>query len=292
MTALRVLRTTQVTLVRTFKVDEVPTEPVGAVTVTVRRWDGSSVATGPATLPGVTGQRAFVLTGGTTSAGTTYRLDNFLVTWAANVGGADIEIVEEVEVVGGHLFDIGDFRRDYRDFSSVGKYPTADLATRRVRIESEIERITWRAFVPRFAVDRTYGSGTRYLGLRHCEPRTIRAVNVAGTPWTVGQLATITTLPNGMLILPEGGIWPKLATTVEYEHGWDSPPGTVAEAGMLRLSTRLGRPNSGVPVNAQSYTTEAGAIYRLGQGGRDRTGVPDVDSDLSKFTRKRRAVTA
>jgi hypothetical protein len=288
MVALRVLRTTQLTVSRTFTVDGVPTEPSGAVTVAVKRWDGTTVGSGTATAPGSPGVRAFVLTGGLTAPAMTYQLDNLTMTWSANVGGSNVELSQEVQVVGGHYFDLETYRGTYRDYASPAKFPSATLAEKRVGVEDEVEAITWRAFVPRFAVDTVYGNGSPWITLSHCEPRVIRSVTAQdGTQWTADQVAAIQPMDNGWLKAPNAGIWPGIRYTIEYEHGLDSPPLSVAEASMLRMSIRMGRPNSGIPHNAQSYTTEAGAIYRLAAGGKGKTGVADVDSDLAKYTRKR-----
>lgn len=293
MSALQVLKTTEVTLTRTFTVDEVATDASGDVVVTVTRWDGTVIATGNADKPaGTTGVYRFTLDGGLTAPAVTWQLDDLQVEWAATVGGSAVQLVQEVQVVGGFYFDIGEFRTEFKDYRDATKYPTATLARKRSTVESEIERITWRHFVPRFAVDRTYGSGTRYLGLNECEPRRVRSITVAGTVWTVGQLATVGLMENGVMVLPDGAVWPfGVPTLVEYEHGLTSTPGPISEAAMYRLKTRLSRPGSAVPDNAQSYTTQEGAIYRLGQGGRDKTGIPGVDNDLIKYTRKRRTVT-
>jgi hypothetical protein len=291
--ALQVLRTTQLTITRTFTVDEVPTSASGNVVVTVARWDGTIVATGNATGPVTPGVYSYVLTGGITNAAATWQLDDLNVRWEATVGGSVVRLYEDVEVVGGFYFGIGQFRSEYKDFASTAKFTTASLSAKRSTVEREIEAITWRSFVPRYARDDTVGSGTRYLGLAHCEPRLIRAVTVNGVDWTADQIASLTWMSNGLLMVPEGAVWVAGAQiVVEYEHGLDQVPGPVEEAAMFRLRSRLGRPGSAVPDNAQSYTTAEGAIYRLGQGGPLKTGIPTVDSDLVKFARARRRVTA
>jgi hypothetical protein len=283
-----------VTLTKTFTVDEVPTNASGAVVVTVTRWDGTVLDTGNATAVGPPGVYSWTLDGGLTApASVTWQLDHLTVSWSATVGGSAVRLAQAVEVVGGFYFDVPRFRNEFKDYASAARYPAATLAEKRSTVEREIERVTWRAFVPRFAVDHTYGSGTRYLGLLECEPRLLRTVTVGGTPWTVDQITTVGLMGDGMLVLPEGGVWPKsVPITIEYEYGVDFVPEPVEEAAMYRMRSRLARPGTSVPDNAQSYTTTEGAIYRLGQGGRDKTGIPHVDSDLIKFGRKRRAVIA
>jgi len=295
MGALRILQTSQVTVTRTFYVDETPTDATGNVDVSLQRWDGTVVNSGTAGHPGPAGQYTWTIRGGLAQAdpSDTYQLDKLQLIWTALVGGARTRVAQEVEIVGGHVFDLAQFRADYPDFGSKTKFTTAALAARRVAVEQEIERVTWTAMVPRFAYDITWGSGSRWLGLNHCDIRAVRKVVVDGTTWTPAQLAAIDWMDNGLLVLPVGAVWPAgVQVVVEYEHGLDGPPEPVSEAAAFRMSTRMGQGKSGVPANAQSYTTEAGAIYRLGQGNRDRTGIPLVDADLLKFGRKRRAASA
>ncbi len=116
--------------------------------------------------------------------------------------------------------------------------------------------------------------------------RAVRSAKVAeragGTfvALTAGELAAISPQDSGVLIRDDGGIWPagRSNAIVEYEHGHDMPTEEIASNSKIRLRSILGRPTSGVPDRAVSYTIAEGGVYRLSTPGKRSTGIPDVDA--------------
>lgn len=298
MSLIRVLQSTQATLSHTFTVDEVPTDASAGVTVTVRRLDGEQLATGAAGhTSGVDGVYTFVLTGGSVGPPSlTWQLDELVVEWSGNVGGAVVKVYDTVEVVGGYLFGITELRNEHVVLRDTRKYPAADMAAKRIQTEQECERICRQAWVPRFARETLSGRGRPYLATGGTTPNTmlrkVRKVIVSGTTWTQDQIDAVRCTESGVFTLDGGAVWPAGTgnIVIEYEHGNDAPPETIRSAAMLRHRTRVARPSSSVPDRAKSWTSEDGAVYQATVPSADSTGVPEVDNDYFKYQRARRAV--
>jgi hypothetical protein len=278
MSLVRILRTAQVTLSHTFFVDETATDASGPVTYAFKRLDGTSVASGTAAHPGSPGVYTAVLPGQA-------ELDTITLDWTGTIGGAAVTVRDFVEIVGGFLFGLAEARA-MRPPLSATTYPAATLAARRIEVEQECEAICRKAFVPRFARYLLDGSGTDELVLPDMQVRAVRSAKVAvragGTfiALSVDQVAAVAPDASGVLVRDDGDVWPRgrKNVLVEYEHGLDYPPEEVRTAAMLRLRSRLGMGNTGVPDRAISFTVAEGGVYRLSTPGKDRTGVPDVDA--------------
>lgn len=272
MSVIRVLVTTQVTLSRTFVVDEVPTDAAGDVTVTVKRLDGTTVDSATATHPGDPGLYRYVLPAQST-------VDVLTVDWSGTVGGSAVTVRDVVEVVGGFLFGLSEARAEHASSLTPQRYSTATLAAKRIWVEQECERICGRAMVPRFARLALDGSGRDALVTPHLLLRTVRAVTVDGTAWTAGQLANVVPTDSGVIYLTSG-TWPagRRNIVVEVEHGEDVPPLEVAEAALTRFRSAVTAGKSNIPDRALSYTVMQGGVYRLATPAADRTGIPTVDA--------------
>lgn len=286
MSLIRVLRTAAAAMSHTFFVDETPTSASVGVVVTVKRLDGTIVSTGAGVL-GTPGVYTYTVPAQST-------LDTLTVEWVAtSIGGAVVTATDYVEVVGGYLFGLAEARA-LKPALDLTDYPTSMLATRRVEVEQEAERICRQAFVPRYARETLSGNGTDRLGTSRQMLRTLRSVTVSGVAWTAPVLATVAVSDSGMLRLPLGGVWPEGAgnIVVELEHGLDYPPEEIRTAGMTRLRSRLTPTSSGVPDRAVSWNTQDGGTFRISMPDAESTGVPAVDAVYQRYTRKRRAVFA
>jgi hypothetical protein len=294
---VRVQKTTQLTMSHTFIVDDVATDAAGAVTVNVKRWDGTVVQTGTAShTSGNVGQYDFVVTGG--SAGTTAQLDALTVEWTGTIGGAAVTVADDIEVVGGFWFGIAQLRARHKVFANASTYPGSALADSRIIVENEGERITRQAWVPRFAVETLSGGlGNPFLGLRWPTIRKIRSVKVGGVAWAQADVDTIGWDESGLIYRGQALVaWPVGVRNIviEYEHGNDRAPLDLADAAMLRMRTVVPRPTSPIPDRAQSYSTEEGGVYALARADEEHTGIPDVDAVYRspRYRKERRAVIA
>jgi hypothetical protein len=281
MTYVRVLKTAQVVLSHTFYVDETPTDAVGAVAYSVKRLDGTVVASGNASGP--TAQHVYTVTVPAQS-----QVDLLTVDWTGSVGGATVTARDYIEVVGGFIFGLAEARAVPPILDST-RYPTDKLAQKRIGVEQECETICGQAFVPRFArvaFTLDYGSrGTTLaskLALPSINVTALRAVSVDG----VAQ--SLTGLSVGQSGVLRGLVWAGTTTgtriIVEYEHGMDFPPEDLKDACMLRLRSRLTQGDSGVPQRALSFSVADGGVYRLSTPSGTRTGIPDVDGVYERYT--------
>jgi hypothetical protein len=276
---IRILKTTQVTPAHTITVDETLTDAGGAVTVTVKRLDGTVVTSGTAT-HGTVGVYSFVLPPSAV-------VDTWTVDWSGSVAGVTIVVRDYVEIVGDFLFGLPDVRTDMSIPASV---TAAKMAAVRIEVEQTCEKICRKAWVLRFARYLLDGSGTTDLIVPNMYVRTVRAASIAdryGQTLTVldaGSLAAVAPLPEGVLARDDGGIWPagRRNVLVEYEHGADMPPEEVRTAAKLHFRSVIGRTKSGVPDRATSFTMPDGSTYRITLPGASTTGIPDVDAAYAR----------
>lgn len=286
MSLVRILRTARQTLTHVFSVDEVATDLTGDCTVTLKRLDGTTVATATAAHPGV-GTYTYAVP-------EQANLDSLTLDWAGTLAGAPVSVRDFVEIVGGFLFSLSEARAAHSGLTSTTTYPPATLAARRIEVEQECERICRQAFVPRFARETLSGNNSTRLAAGHTMLRSVRAVTVAGVAWAAPDAAAVGVSDHGILTRPAGALWPAGVgnIVIEYEHGWDHPPEEIRQAAILRLRSRIGQTTSSVPDRATNFTIAEGGTYRLSMPGKDQTGVPEVDGPYQRYTRARRSVFA
>jgi hypothetical protein len=292
MSLIRILVTTEVTLTHTFYVDETPTDASGAVTVIVKRLDGTTVTSGSATHPGPSGVYTFPIP-------EQAQVDTLTVDWSGTLAGAVVSVRDRVEVVGGFLFGLAEARTAHPGLANTTEFPSTLLARKRIEVEQECERICRRAFVPRFNRVTLSGNDQDRLPIpnvdgRGSELRTVRAVSVGGVAWSAPDVAAVGVTDFGVIKRPGGALWPAGTGNiiVEYEHGFDLPPSELSEAAILRLRSRIAMPSSGVPDRAVSFTVTEGGTFRLSMPSKERTGIPDVDAVYERHTRQQSAVFA
>ncbi len=296
----RIPRGAAATLTHTFYAlgTETATDPTGTPTVAIVDAAGTTVASGNATVAGgSTGRVTYALPAQAT-------LELLTVTWTATVGGVSLIETDEVEICGGYLFTLIEARNSDASLSSTTTYPTADLVTKRQEVEEEVEDICDRAFVPRYRRAVLDGSGTPDLLLTDTDwaaaqrsagdIRTIRSVSMADrldgtfTAFTVAELAALAIVADGTLRRVDGNTWTEgvANVVVEYEYGLSAPPAGLKRAALLRMRSRLNLSKSGVPDRATSFTSADGGTYRIDQPGPWKTGVPEVDAALARYTRR------
>jgi hypothetical protein len=275
MSTIRVLRTASAVLTRSVYVDEVLTDASAGMTVTARRLDGTAVSTGAAAHPGL-GIYTYTLPGRST-------VDLLDVEWVGSVGGATVTLIDRVEIVGGFLFGLAEARASDASLSDPVRYTSAMLASKRIEVEQECERICGWAFVPRFDRITASGTGTSFLTLPVQRLRTLRALSTRTQPGTTTVVTPFTDIavePGGRIVRYDGGIFPAGTSNIviEIEHGWDQPPEDLKDKAMYRLRSLLNLTRSGVPDRVSSYSTPDGAVYRVTLPSRGTTGIPEVDA--------------
>lgn len=272
MTLHRVQASTRVTLSHTFLADDVAVDAdSGPVTVTVKRLDGTVVATASATHPGTTGLYTY-------APPDSDDLDAWTLDWEGLFGGATVRVRDFIEIVGGFLFGI-DEARNYGSALTTAAWPTSKLVQRRTAIETIAERISGVAFVPRFCREQLSGNGDCTLMLNRRLLRRVRAVKVGGVAWPQATVDDIAPSKAGIAELV-GGVWPWGVgnIVIEYEHGMDFPPVDVSEAAIVHMRSRLNLPAQNVPYRAVSFQAGDGGFYRISQPSAERTGIPEVDA--------------
>jgi hypothetical protein len=251
----RVLQSTPFTLQQQWYEGGTAVDP-GSVTVTVTDSAGVVVTTGAASGTG-TSPRAYNLTTAHTAL-----LDRMTVTWASTLKGT---LTSHLEVVGGFLFSIAEFRALGSAYANTTNYPTATVVDMRTTVEQALEDACSVAFVPRYSVETVNGVYGDRLALRWARVRSIRTVtvdDVAGVP------ADYVALREGM-VYASSTWWTSGYgnVTVGYEHGYDTPPGEMKRAALL-LAKHWITPGS-ADDRAINVTNDSGtyALFQTGVRG-------------------------
>lgn len=276
----RVLRGTSAVLTwQNLDADGEATAPVGTVTVGVVDASGAEViASGTATA--VDGDaRTCTLTPEQTSD-----LNLLTATWTDDGGGTFTTLVE---VVGGYYFSVAEARAAAPAMSDDVNYPTDKIIEARRQIEEEFERICGVAFVPRYAREQLWStcewqSIPAWPAIRRI--RSLSWVDAFGTetPFTTEELALARIDDAGLRILWSG--LPYGTTIAGYEHGYDQPPAEVKRAAFQRLRYLVAKPNSAIPDRATTFSIAEGGTYSLAMAGAYKTGQPDVDAVLDRWS--------
>lgn len=261
--------------------------PAGAVTVGVVRDDGTTlVAAGTAT----SGTGALPRTYALTAANNTL-LDLLTVTWTDAGDGSTH--VTYVEVVGGYYFTIAEARASDAVLVDVTKYPSPLITEKRREVEEEFEEICGVAFVPRYRKQVVSGPGASRFRLDRKEVRAIRSVRDYSdatnyVAWTAAELATLVLDDDGLLTSRTGVTFygGDRNLVIAYEHGYSRPPAGIKRAAMERARYLMNKPKTGVPDRATSFSVAEGGTYRLDTPGALKTGMPDVDAELARASRR------
>ncbi len=104
--------------------------------------------------------------------------------------------------------------------------------------------------------------------------------------FTAGQLSALVIDDDFKIQRNDGGVWDegRRNVVIEYECGWDAPPGELAAASLIRLRSVINRPFSSVPDRATSFVTEGGTTFRLDTPHAFATGIPEVDAVYNRYS--------
>jgi hypothetical protein len=266
----RVLQLTPATLSQQWYEDGSAVDP-GSVTVTVTGADGTAVASGAASGTG-TAARTYNLT--TTH---TALLDRLTVTWASTLKGTQTSYVE---VVGGFLFSIADFRALGTGYANTTNYPTATVVDMRTTVEQALEDACGVAFVPRYELETLNGVTGGLLPVKWAKVRAIRTVTV---DTVAGTVADYVALREGMIY--GSAYWSAGYgnVTVGYEHGHSTPPMRIKRAALI-LAKRWITPGS-ADDRAINVSNETGtyALFQAGVRGH-QFDVPEVQAAVDQYS--------
>lgn len=257
--------------------------PAGAVTIGVVNAAGATVvAAGTATSGTGTDPRTYILTAANNTS-----LDLLTATWTDAGDGSTH--VTTIEVVGGYYFSLAEARASDPVLANDTKYPDEALRLARRQVEEEFERICDVAFVPRYRRQTVWPQSSYSVLLDRPMLRRIRAVaqvssNGTATAWTSTQLGTV--VLDGSVLRVRTGLGFLGESIVDYEHGYDSPPAEVKRAALQRLRYVASQPLTGLPDRATSFSVAEGGTYRLDTAGAYKTGMPDVDAVLGRWSRR------
>jgi hypothetical protein len=246
----------------------------GTVTIGITRADGTVlVAAGTATTGTGTAARTFNLTTAHTAL-----LDRLTVTWSSTGKGV---LMSVVEIVGGFLFTIAQFRALGPAYANVTNYPTATVTDMRITVEQALEDACDVAFVPRYYRETFNGTGTTTVLLRWPKIRTVRSASLDDTDIT--PLSSVVAVRDGIGYLSTGWTGGYGNVTVAYEHGWDTPPARIKRAALL-LAKRWITP-SAVDDRAINMTNETGTYAIMQAGVRGHLfDLPEVVAAVDQYS--------
>lgn len=279
----RVLRGTPATVTVTFYGGEEPQDADGTVTVTIKRSDGSTYSTGPATHEGDIGSGQYSVT---ISAQTT--LDQFELEWSGDFGGSTATLTSYVEIVGGFYFTVSELRKYDQALTNATRFPVEKLVEKRLDVESEFEEICGRAFVPRFHREHLMNySGEDYLRTEKPEVYKILKLTVDGqdrTSWEAGKLLVRDQDDPHIIHLYDEAL--ELAwsddVVIEYEYGLKKTPRLIKQAGLKRARGLLLGQNATIDERATVMSIPDFGTFNLATPGPQYTGIPDIDAILHR----------
>lgn len=215
------------------------------------------------------------------------KLDTYTLVWGGEIDGNPWEWVDEVELVGGYLFEIAEIRAFDRTFENANKYPTQTLRDVRTAVEQVIEGPTAGriAFVPRGRRVTVNGNGVS-AGQRVPDfaVREIYSASINGTALTETEIDAIVCDDN-WLWRSVSQAWAGGHRNVElhYAHGLDRVPAPIKRAALILAREYL--VTSPLPGRATA-TSIGDQMFRLTVAGRDGvTGLPDVDAAIAQHGR-------
>lgn len=264
--------------------DGEPADP-GTVTVTVTRADGTVIASAAATSGTGSNARTYALT-----AAQTATLDRLTVTWVAS--GVTLATTE-VDVVAAPWFSNVELRTSEPSLADTSRYPVALVAVARLQVESMIERITHRRFVPGYELRWVRGASGYELVLPHVEVRRVRSAALYGDPSAAASSTLDSTELNAIPPAPSGvirrynGTWDATWVKVGYEHGLSTVPADLKRAAMrltreMLNQSKIASPDAAVTWNSTDMGWSATFVTPGVRGM--HTSIPWVNEAIDAWT--------
>lgn len=280
----RVQRGTPATVTVTFYGDEAPLDADAGVTVTVKRPDGTTFSTGPATHVGAagSGQYKVVIPAQT-------NLTYFDVTWTGTFAGNAATLTSYVEIVGDFYFTLSELRQYDSALTNTTRFPTDTLVEKRMDVEAEFEDICGRAFVPRFHREQLMQwTGEDYLRTEKPEVFNITKLTVDGADrmsYVTGNLIVRDQDDPHILHLYDEAL--ELTNSddvlIEYEYGMQRVPRPIKQMAKKRARGLLLGMNATIDERATVMSIPDFGTFNLAAPGPAYTGIPDVDAVLHRY---------
>lgn len=257
--------------------DGVPAGDTTAATLTVTDVAGVAMTGSPFTATVDAG----VLTA-TLSAAALNTLGVYDLLWTITRPGGVEKRRDQLEVVGAHLYTLGQFRSRYDDFGDVERWTPDRLRRNRDAVEDLFDHYTspaMRARRRRVVLD---SNGSPELELPDMYVSAITSMTVDGTALSGPELAALQIYDTGHVRRASGfWAWGHRNIVIVYEHGLAQVPEDIHDAAMRLASATLTTPAT--PDRATSISTDTGS-FRLTIAGKDgATGFPDVDAALNRW---------
>jgi len=240
-------------------------DAAGAVTCSLSRADGSSIATGRATAnPAGTGTYTVALT--TAEALT---LDVIRAVW---LDGATARATTYHRVVGGFMFTTAELTA----LGGLNGYSTVELRTARDQITDLFELHTGAAWCPTYDLEEFTGNGTPYHTGDYRPLRSVRSCTIDGD----AEPLTDFELDRASGIVYAGTAFYGVCT-LGLDHGFDAPTADLRDAALLAAKDRLLRRRSALSDRARSVTDDMGTRTFAYAGAGHPTGIDEVDAVLA-----------
>lgn len=255
----------------------------GTVTIGIVNARGSTVvAAGTATTGTGAAARSYALTAALAAS-----CDLYTVTWtpAATYGAQ----VQEVEIIGEHLFTLDDLETWDNSAVTAAGISQARMERMRRRLMDEFQEICGVSFVPRYRLVELDGSGRSDMLLPNLRVLTIRSIeyresgSATWTSFTADELADVKLDAWGRIRRETLGSFSRgvLNWRIGYEHGWKTVPADINDAALTAARYLV------VPSNLSSRALQQSADFgtiQLATAGRhgDFYGIPAVDSVLDR----------
>lgn len=246
--------------------------------VTITDWAGETVGDPIQSTAGVAGAYTAVFPAQST-------LGLFTATWPFEIDSNAHQIVDHVDVVGGHYFQLPELRAR-NGMENTSRYSTADLIDARQWAETKIDNAVGVSFVERFAVITIdlrpeWWRSESIIQLPDRHARTIVAVSVDGEAVDLGEL---TLRPAGKLA--HSGCWDGHEVTIAYTTAWSlTAPADIAGAAITAarhwLLSNIG--DSAIPDRTRQIVTSEGTQILSVAGQYSPVGLPDVDVVLMDY---------
>lgn len=274
----QVLRNVGAELSNTFYVNGSPQDADGAVTVVVTDAAGTEIANTTASdATAADGKYEWTMP-------PQANLTRLTLNWTGTFSGVSVTATTYAEIVGAFLFTTAEARAFQNGkLSDTNKYTDAAILDVREEIAQLFENYCKVSFIPRYGREILDGNGKPALYLQRREVTAVQSLTEDGTTLTEGT--DFYTYSTGRL-LRYNAVWSQLTpqnVVINYEHGFDQPPGPIARCALLLATDHL--VGSDLMDRAVSQTDDAGTIrLSFADDARNRpTGIPYVDARLNEY---------